>query len=386
MPFVYVPPPNEVEAVVAVAPLLHKIDALREYLDESGKPLTQIGNLKLADDATLIGLLDTGDQMEMGFDDHTYRKNTTSGSRVWHRSSTSGKRLAPFAFTTADWFQSSLGPAVRRRNRRRRCIGRSSKLGALGSRGVSYALLNTVDEVLDDSTVHWLAGLFDTTFGSSTIPTGGRIRLTALGRLVVPDDLADAGYVLKRLDDLADATALSLIDALDAVPDEHRQTVVDTWQPGLETRDRIGQIVDVIRSGVAALRFKGFAALELFDPAEVEPAGRGLLDGPTAGQAALYLLSRGLADESELGHLIDIGLFIDVRAASLDDLEELCEMFSQAPHSADQYAALEEMWRPPSPQTAAVLDALGEHLADKKLAKAARNTAMRHRGWMANRN
>jgi hypothetical protein len=59
-------------------------------------------------------------------------------------------------------------------------------------------------------------------------------------------------------------------------------------------------------------------------------------------------------------------------------------MFSEAPHSADQYAALEQMWRHPSPQTAAVLDALGWHLPDRDLAKAARKAATKHRSWMAN--
>ncbi len=65
---------------------------------------------------------------------------------------------------------------------------------------------------------------------------------------------------------------------------------------------------------------------------------------------------------------------------------ELRELFSNSPHSADQFEALEEIRRHPSPHTAAVLDALGEHLPDRTLAKAARKAAIRHRSWMANRN
>jgi hypothetical protein len=448
LPFVYIPPPAaEVEAVADGAPLLQKIDALRDYLGESGKPLTERGNIKLADGKVLIELLDTGDEFEMEFDDHTYRKNTTErlpglmsivdiakeagAVRVHNR------RLVP----VKAWSRRS---ATERATAAYRAI---IELGALGSRGDSYELFDTVHDVLDDGTVHWLAGLLDpdleadfdrivdavepvlrgeiepywpqwsegvegmaqqgisqivetleaasvvewigrghTKFGSSTIPTGGRIRLTALGRHVVPDSLADAGYVLKRVDDLVDAPASALIDVLDGVPDEQRHAVVDSWQPGLDTRDHVGQIVDVIGSADdAALRLKGFAVLELFDDTTAEPAVRELLDGPAAGQAALYLMSRGLADEAELGHLIDIGVFVDVLAASLDDPEELCEMFSEAPHAADQYNALEQMVRHPSPETELVLDTLGQHLPDKKLAKAARKAAMRHRSWMANR-
>ena len=112
---------------------------------------------------------------------------------------------------------------------------------------------------------------------------------------------------------------------------------------------------------------------------------RALLDGPAAGHAALYMLSRGLVDEAEVAGLIDIGVFVDVLAASLDDPDELCEMFSEAPHAGDEYNALEQMVRHPAPETEQVLDALGRHLPDKKLAKAARKAAMRHRSWMANR-
>jgi hypothetical protein len=447
-PFLYIPPPAaDVESVAAQVPMLAKIDALRDYLGESGKPLTQRGNLKLADGKALIDLLDTGDEMEMEFEDRTSRKNTTErlpglNSIVNFAKEAGAVRIHQHKLVPVKtWSRRS---ATERATAVYRAI---IELGALGSRGGSYELLNTVDDVLDDGTVHWLAGLLDpdleadfdrivdavepvllgeiepywpqwsegvegmaqhgisqivetleaagvvawsgrgqTQFGSSTIATGGRIRLTALGRHVVPDSLEDAGYILRRVDDLAEATASALIDALDVVPDEQRQAVVDTWQPGLDTRDRVGQIVDVIGSADdAALRLKGFAALELFQDTTVEPAVRELLDGPAAGQAALYLMSRGLADEAELGHLIDIGVFVDVLAASLDDPEELCEMFSEAPHTGDRYNALEQMVRHPSPETELVLDALGKHLPDKKLAKAARKAAMRHRSWMANR-
>jgi hypothetical protein len=43
------------------------------------------------------------------------------------------------------------------------------------------------------------------------------------------------------------------------------------------------------------------------------------------------------------------------------------------------------MWRHPAAETGLVLDTLGKYLPDRKLAKAARKAAMRHRSWMANR-
>ena len=321
------------------------------------------------------------------------------------------------------------------------------ELDALGSRGRTYELFDTVDEILDGGTVHWLAGLLapgaeaavddiiavaepvlrdeiepywpqwadnietmaqsgvsrifqvlvdagvvewiypetvSTSFDS--YPSGGIVRLTALGRYAVPDDLPDAGYLLRRVDDLTDAPARSLIDFLVQTPDEQRQMVADAWQPTLDVEGRVRQIVDMIGSSDdPAMRLDGFAALELFDAHVVGAKVRRLMDGPLGGHAAMYLLARGMADQSEVGELVDIGVFVDVLAVTLDDPEELCELFSSAPHSADQFAALERMWQHPSPHTAAVLDALGQHLFDRKLAKAARKAAIRHRSWMANR-
>ena len=202
--------------------------------------------------------------------------------------------------------------------------------------------------LVDAGVVEWInPETVSTSFDS--YPRGGIVRLTALGRYVLPDDLLDAGYLL-RLDDLAGAPASALIDALDFVPDEQRQMVADAWRPTLEFADRVRQIVDLVGSADdSTLRLRGFGALELFDAQVVGPAVRGLLDGPAAGQAALYLLARGLADGAEVSGLIDIGVFVDVLAASLDEPEELYEMFSAAPHSADQFAALEQMWQHPSP-------------------------------------
>jgi hypothetical protein len=448
LPFIYIPPPaTEVEAAAAAAPLLQKIERLREYFGEAGKPLTQKGNLKRADGKALIDLLDTGDQMELEFDDHTYRKSTTTrlpglnsmvniakeaGAVRVHQ-----RRLVP----VKAWHRRS---ATERAASLYRAI---IELGAMGSRDNQYALMQVIGEVLDGGVVHWLATLlapeaeveFDeivdlaepvlrgeiepywpqwsdriksfahngisqifetletagvvawidrgqTRLGSHTYPSDGILRLTPLGRHVVPDDLPDAGYVLRRVDDLADAPASALIDVLDWVPDEQRQTLVEAWQPGVDPNDRVGQVVDLIASADdAGLRLKGFAVLELFQADVVGPAVRPLLDGPAAGHAALYLLSRGLADEAEVGGLINIGLFVDVLASSLDEPDEMCQAFSEAPQQGDQYAALEQMVRHPDPETQLVLDTLGQHLTDKKLAKAARKAAMRHRSWMANR-
>ncbi|MGV0742204.1 hypothetical protein [Mycolicibacterium sp. XJ870] len=448
LPFVYVPPPAaEVESAAAAAPLLGKIEALRGYLGEAGKPLTERGNIKRADGKALVELLDTGDEMDPQIGDRTFRTSTTQElpglSSIVNIAKKAGavrihqRHLVP----VKSWARKSAT------DRATAVYDAIVRLGPLGSRDPAYEIFARVAELLDSWVVHWLARIlhpggvgnvdelveligpvlrgeiesdwpmwsdnietmarYDVSHIFQTLetagvvkwthwreeisalrsyPTGGLIRLTALGRHMVPIHLEEAGYLLRSADEIADSSAEALLDVLDEVADEQRQSVVDAWRPTADVAERVQAIVDVVGSADdPALRLKGFAALELFDSAVVGPALRALLDGPAAGHAALYLMSRGLADEAEVGDLIDIGVFVDVLAGSLDRPDELCEMFSEAPHAADQYAALEQMWRHPAAHTAAVLDALGRHHPDRKIAKAARKSAMRHRSWMADR-
>lgn len=448
LPFLYVPPPPaEVEAAAAAAPLLRKIEALREYLGTPGRALTAKGNIKRADGKALIELLNTGDEMDPQIGDRTFRTSTTGRLPGLNSIVTIAKNAGAVRVYKGRLMPTKAWPssATERAAAAHRAI---VKVGALGARGNLYPIFDAVHTELDGATVHWLASLLApdidvevdalietaepilrdeiepywpqwsegieslTRRGISKIcetleaagviewtdrreeasalesyPTGGTIRLTALGRHVVPESLPEAGYVLRRVDDLADAPVEALIDTLDWGADEQRQSVVDAWQPTVKVSDRVGRIVEFIGSADdSASRLKGFAALELFDDAAVGPALRSLLDGPAAGHSAVYLLSRGLADESEVRGLVDIGVFVDVLAASLDDPDELCEMFANAPQTADQYTALEQMWQHPAPETQLVLDAIGQHHPDRKVAKAARKAAIKHRSWMANRN
>jgi hypothetical protein len=126
----------------------------------------------------------------------------------------------------------------------------------------------------------------------------------------------------------------------------------------------------------------GFVALHKFDIEVAEPLVRELLDTAVAGHAALWLIQRDRADHETLGNFIDVGVFVDVFSTVTESPEELCGLFAGA---AEPLPLLESMWRHPAPETERVLDALGQHLADKSLAKAARKAAIRHRSWMANR-
>jgi hypothetical protein len=424
LPFVYFPPtPADVEDAAAAARLLQQIDRLRSYLGESGMPLAYGEQVETKDGEALAELLDTGDTPGnvlgklpgvMSIVNIAYEAGAVDIDE--HR-----------LVRVPDW--PDLTPTDRAIAAYRAIID----VGPLGCRGGINEVFDVADAVLDAATVHWLAGLLAPDAAADVgefVEQGelmlreeiepewpdwsqeiepmarygvGRIfevlemagvvesiddatvRLTALGRHVDPDDLVEYGYRLRRIDDLANASASVLIEALDWARDDQANTLVDAWQPDRDVAERVRQIVDVIASADdAALRLKGFAALELFEPTVVGPGMRGLLDGPVAGTAAMYMLSRGLAEEAEVGHLVDIGALVDILACSLDDPDELCDLFATAPNTNDQYAALEKMWRHPADETGDVLDALGAHLPDHALAKAARKAAIKHRSWMAN--
>jgi hypothetical protein len=127
--------------------------------------------------------------------------------------------------------------------------------------------------------------------------------------------------------------------------------------------------------------------LDEFTPSDVtefllEWCPRRFKGHPVAGHAALWLISRERADAATVAGFVDVAVLVDVLAGDVDDPERLCSFFASL---SEPLRLSDDIWRHPAPETAVVLDALGVHLPDRELAKAARKAAIRHRSWMANR-
>ena len=217
-------------------------------------------------------------------------------------------------------------------------------------------------------------------------PIGGVVTLTALGHNVTPEHLPAAGYRLRSVGDLTGAGAEALIEAIDWVSADELDGLIAAWQPQRTPAER----AELLTAAVAAAndarsRLAGLAAIDVLGADVAAPYVRQLLDSPAAGHAALWLMSNDLADEDLLATFVNVGTFVDILAATIDDPDEMCELFTSAPSADQPDVMLQQMWRHPGPETAAVLDALGRHLPDRKLAKSARKAAMQHRSWMANR-
>lgn len=160
--------------------------------------------------------------------------------------------------------------------------------------------------------------------------------------------------------------------------------VIAAWQPTLEPRERAGLVAAAVADAESgAARVAGLAALELLGPDVSELHVRELLDSRASGHAASWLLAHGFADEETVGGFVGIGVLVDMLSTCVGDPDELCTLFLEAkPNEVD--AALEQMWRHDAPETAEVLEALGNHLGDRRVAKAARKALFRHRSWIAN--
>lgn len=446
LPFVYLrPPAAEVEAAAAAAPLLAKFRTLCAYLGPDGKQLTENGNLKLADGRALVDLLETGDMMEMQLGGTTISAKSTRSLRrldfivTFARHAGAVRALKGRLVPVKAW---AARPAVQQAEALFAALVQRGPLEVEISDSWLYSL--ELRQLLDDGIVHWLAPLlapgavesFDamvewaqsaaTTkhelldpddewnyesieadmsrifevleqagvvlwtdrqevpepFGP-TVWTGGTVALTAFGRHVLPDYLGDAGYVLRRAEDVVHADAPALIDALFSAGDTDREALIAAWQAERPTTERVQMLTEaIVAASNGASRGMALSVLDHFDIDVAEPFVRQLLDTPVAGHAALWLMSQGRADAETVGSFIDMTVIVDVLAAGVDDPKELCEFFGSFP---EPFGLLDDMWRHPAPETAVVLDALGHHLQHKALAKAARKAAVKHRSWLANR-
>ena len=444
LPFLYVPPPPaDVEAAADRAVLPAKVQALRDYLGETGKVLTATGNLKLADGRALVELLDTGDEIDEKIGEKTFRTQSTA-------------ELRQLAYLVEIALESG---AVRRVNKRLVPVKRWAKksavqqatelfqtvveLGVLSEMGAGLSFYDDLHNLLDEGVVHWLAALlapearvdFDDIvdlnrsvveyqFSAAAVEyylsgdspardvgrtmeilemtgavewsghresvsewgrrysTGGTLALTALGRHALPGLLADAGLSLRSAADLADADLDALIAAMGQVPPEQHSDMLGAWQPAMPASERAGAVAAMISGAeYARTRLIGMRLLGLFDAEAAEPHMRQLLDTDAAGHAAIWLLENGLADPETVGGFVTPAVMVDILSELIDEPDILCEQFLAA---HDPEAMLEFFWRHRAPETAGVLDVLGRHLPDRALAKLARKAAMRHRSWTAN--
>lgn len=448
LPFVYLPPAaDDVEKSAAAAPVMASFEALRDYLGPSGKALTQQrGNLKLADARALIELLNTGDEMDVQIGGKVFKTQSSQdlpGLNLlleWAISAGAVRRERGKLLPVKRWQQRSAT------DRAEQCWRYLAKTGPVSARR-GFSPFVEYDMLLEDGVQHWLLPLlpigtaldfdqlvetareviaeqlgepdeswstvavdlvernlsqiFETVEHAGVVcwdgshqvtdrfqeqhRAGGTLRLTDIGRHLVSAKAEESGYRLRTVPDLGQASAVQLFEFLStnsADPSE----IASRWRPAESAQQR-GVLISEVLGGESGAydRLFGFTLLAELGPAAVAPSVRQLLDGPAAGNAALFLLEHGLAEEEEVGSFVGIGPLVDTLSCSADEPDELCDLWTKSIASGnDADDLLERIWRHPAPETAVVLEALGSTLPDKRQAKSARKALIRHRSWMAN--
>jgi hypothetical protein len=261
-----------------------------------------------------------------------------------------------------------------------------AELAAIGSdEFIDYHMSELFDTLVRAGIIEW-SGRTEarSEFGWVVFFKGGELSLTALGRHAMPDFVRAAGYELSTVDDLASASPVVVLNAV-ATASVTEDEALGGWRPDESTGSRARLIVEgALAAEHPAQRITAFSLLRKLDPVEeVAPVVRELLDSSCSGHAAFFLLDTGQATSDEVGMFISIGPMIDLLYSEIDSPEHLDQLFI-ATQARSEVDLLEDIWRHDQPETIELLEALGRHLTDKKMAKAARKAAFKHRSWLAN--
>lgn len=451
LPITFVPPPIEqVEAGAADSELLRLVDAFAAYVaEQEGIKQTGTGNLKIATARDLVGILDTGDELDVG-EFGRPRKTTSSADLRWLSlvvdvagQAGAVARLKTRINPNPHWSDLPLldratavvaglldvGPLYSRAGRftdiqfelrgllddgiphwLSRVIPEGSRLAftdlvefadlvageldplvsmasaGLGLPGQIPVLLTESFEVLE------LAGLVEWhdrsertgPYGIATWVESGDISLTPLGRHLMPQHVRDAGYTFPTLDDIDEAEALTVVNAVITASITEEQALA-RWRAETTTSERARLLTSAaLDAGIPEQRLATFSLLgELQPVGDTAPAVRELLDSNCAGHAATFLLEHDLATPDEVGGFITLGPLVDMLSTVIGAPDELDYVFRQVQAGAID-DLLDDLWCHDQPETIEVLEALGRCLTDKRLAKAARKAALRHRSWLAN--
>ncbi len=233
--------------------------------------------------------------------------------------------------------------------------------------------------------VEWHHSVETTDGHGRSVRTGGSFRLTPLGRFTMVDHIRIAGYDFPTLDHLDAAGAADLVNALLTTVTDADE-LLRRWRPDESTHDRATALAEyAMDAELPEQRLVTMELLAALEPSsDVAPVVRQMLDSPLSGHAAMFLVGNDLAAPDELGAFLDVGPMVDMLSTLLDEPDTLAALFLTS-YDAIDGDFLEDLWRHDQPETIEILDTLGAHLPDRKLAKAARKAALKHRSWMANR-
>lgn len=437
LPTLVLPSTEELTELIRSTPLWRQVMGLMTYVGDR-LPLTDAGNIKLADARRLVAQLDTGDVFDperFGRQDRTRSSTELDGlTRTVELAEDVGlldrdgraarpvyDRLAAaredpetlWRELVVAWLRAGILGRSYRHFRRPLWVQQLDGtvldlLIALVERDEPLPL-DRMAQVLEDelaeelgdmSTIaqEWItddvhrfaerlevAGLVEVT-GTRTLPgrygtkrrTRGSATVTTLGRLLLH---RLAGAPAHRVGALRDAPAPELLDAIGELPIEAAEAEVAAW---LEARAPEAAADDVATAVAGSGRERAMTASLVFDrigPA-AEAAVTRLTDDPVAGAfARSWLVHQGLAplDPDAAGDDLDGMLGVLATLATHQGPDGVVEALGQLGDADDQIAFLDAAWRSSLEDADEVLGIVGDLHPDKAVRKAARKAAFKRR-------
>ncbi|GGV11867.1 hypothetical protein GCM10010495_26790 [Kitasatospora herbaricolor] len=240
--------------------------------------------------------------------------------------------------------------------------------------------------------------LFDEEDGETPAPAGdepldeaesarfGLVRLTPLGVYAVRQWLLEDGYDAPLVGELAQGDAAELLTAVaesaNVLPEEEIREWLDGREPLPAARDLLAAARGTDTYAPLRRLLCRLALDQLGSPAE--PAVREVLDDPELGGAArAWLAAAGAADVPAPERPMVLWTVVDTFAAHLldsgGDAGTLRDLVTGLPVTDNPASYFGELWRVDHPNTADVLDAVGELHLDRQVAKEARKAAFKAR-------
>ncbi|MGH3905262.1 MAG: hypothetical protein ACRDTE_13890 [Pseudonocardiaceae bacterium] len=445
------PEPRQRAESAAAAPALGQLHQLWQFCAAPGRPLTQKGNLRLADARHLVDALGTGDVPDVEIGD--YRRTLRSIEDLPHLSwlvelaveARVLRRYRGRLVAVARWRELSPVQALDR------LVDTAVEAGLSGALSPHLPWMAALQELVDEGVGRLLAELIDWRAAGKPLPieeltelmvegvvrsfTGlndfhlgfvrdwvrGQLdRLAALGVVTLRDvqhipsqwgatvaqggiaELTPAGVpvavrlaeelgiiVLARLDP-ATATARDAVGLIERLEPETWLADTAAWVAHRGAEPAAREIVGVLNNAATPAPVV-LAVLTQLDGLVGEyaiPAVTAMLDGPHDSFAVQLLTSAGALDPTEVGpdRLLRAGIDLMVVAYDVGGPEDLLAALAAGDCGPDEQAALlEHFWRTEHPRVAELLEVIGEHHPDKRVAKSARKALLRHRSFIASR-
>ncbi|MGH3913100.1 MAG: hypothetical protein ACRDTC_06780 [Pseudonocardiaceae bacterium] len=219
---------------------------------------------------------------------------------------------------------------------------------------------------------------------------GGIAELTAAGVPVAVRIAEKLGIIVLTRPDPTTATARELVALMGRLQPPDWLADCRAWVAHHGADPAAREIVSVLNEAgtPAPIAFAVLTQLEELLGEHAVPAVETMLGGPYDSFALHWLVSAGALDPAgvEPERLLGVAIELLAVAYEVGGPEQLLDsLVAGHPDRDAQLVLMERLWRADHPRVAQLLEAIGGHHPDQRVAKAARKSLLRHRSWLAGR-